>query len=516
MKYFIKVVALVFGFISFSFAQQMPLDFSDSEDNFISFNGSGFSFNTDPQDPNNPVGQFFNDGSNATQGFYLDLTQPIDLDSQQTISLSFYSFDPNQHNIVLKLENGVNPDVQVKEIFSVPSPSNWTTVTFDFSNAEDSTNGSPVDASGTYERITIFIDRDDFTAGTYLIDNIDDGTVPTLDVIYNDLVWSDEFDTPGAINPTNWFHQTQVIIPGVGWANGEEQHYTNRTDNSFVDSNGFLNIVAKRETFTDQNLEKDFTSARLNSKFAFTYGRVDVRAKLPFGNGMWPAIWMLGKNINENGGFWDNNFGNVNWPACGEIDIMEHGIYALNEIGAALHTPCCNGGNPNKGTVFASDVANDFHIYSVNWSPDQMTFLLDGEIFYIYNPSDKNDSNWPFYADQYLILNVAMGGVAGPIDNSFTESNMVIDYVKVYQNNLSVDEAFANTFKVYPNPSSDYIHIVSGNSIDFIELNDVLGKFIFKNDEDLDKIDITNLKTGIYFLKIHSGKRTVTKKIIVN
>jgi beta-glucanase (GH16 family) len=514
LPYTIFSIFLFCGQLSFS--QQMPIDFSDANDNFTGFSGSSFSPNTDPQNNSNAVGQFFNDGSNATQGFYIDLNGSIDLSVQQTLSLSFYSFDPNSHNIVMKLENGSGPDIQVKQTFSVPSPSNWTTVTFDFSNAQNSSDGSPVNATGTYLRLTLFIDEGNFTAGTYLIDDIDDGTMPTLDVIYEDLVWSDEFDTSGAVDANNWFHQTQVIIPGIGWANGEAQHYTNRTDNSFVDTNGFLNIVAKKETFTDQNLEKEYTSARLNSKFAFTYGRVDVRAKLPLGDGTWPAIWMLGKNINENGGYWDNQFGAINWPACGEIDIMEHGIYALNEIGAALHTPCCNGGNPNKGTVFASDVANDFHKYSVNWSPDQMTFLLDDEIFYIYNPTTKTDANWPFYTDQYLLLNIAMGGVAGTVDPSFTESSMVIDYVRVYQNNLSVDDAFANTFIVSPNPTSDYIKISTEKDMDAVELYDILGKVIVRKEEDLKRLDVTNLNSGIYVLKIYWANQFTTKRIIIN
>jgi len=98
------------------------------------------------------------------------------------------------------------------------------------------------------------------------------------------LVWSDEFEIDGAPSSNNWFHQTAWIIPAVGWANGEAQHYTNRLDNSFVD-NGVLKIVAKRETFTDEQGTKDFTSARLNSKYSFTYGKVEVRAKLPEGQG---------------------------------------------------------------------------------------------------------------------------------------------------------------------------------------------------------------------------------------
>ena len=150
-------------------------------------------------------------------------------------------------------------------------------------------------------------------------------------------------------------------------------------ENSYVD-NGFLNIVAIKESFTDQGETKQYTSARLNSKFAFTYGRVDVRAKLPFGDGTWPAIWMLGKNINEDGAYWDNQFGTTGWPVCGEIDIMEHGLGAVNHVSSALHSSCdgCFGSTMNYSAMEINDVANNYHIYSVNWSPDQITFLVDG------------------------------------------------------------------------------------------------------------------------------------------
>ena len=160
-----------------------------------------------------------------------------------------------------------------------------------------------------------------------------------LDVVYNDLVWSDEFNSNGAIASNNWFQQTQ-LPNGGGWNNGEVQHYTNLLSNSYVDS-GFLNIVAKKETFTDQGVTKNYTSARLNSKFSFKYGRIDVRAKLPLEAGTWPAIWLLGKNINEPGGYFSSLYGTTNWPTCGEIDIMEHGIFGsqVNYVQSTLHTP---------------------------------------------------------------------------------------------------------------------------------------------------------------------------------
>jgi beta-glucanase (GH16 family) len=267
-----------------------------------------------------------------------------------------------------------------------------------------------------------------------------------VDVVYNNLVWSDEFNTNGAVNPTNWHHQTQLPAGG-SWFNGEQQHYTNLITNSFVNA-GFLNIKAIKEPFTDQGVIKQYTSARLNSKFAFLYGRVDVRAKIPTNLGTWPAIWLLGKNVNEDGGFFDAQFGTTNWPACGEIDIMEHGITQSQPAGyvqSAIHTPSSFGNTINHGGTIASNLGTDYHVYSMNWSPFQITFLLDGIAFYTYNPAVKNASTWPFNAEQYLLLNIAMGGVAGTIPPSFINATMEIDYVRVYQNTL-VDTAAPTNF----------------------------------------------------------------------
>lgn len=267
-----------------------------------------------------------------------------------------------------------------------------------------------------------------------------------VDVVYSDLVWSDEFDVNGAVNTTKWHHQTQIPAGG-SWYNGEQQHYTNQLANSFVNS-GFLNIVAKKEVYTSQGYTKQYTSARLNSKFAFKYGRVDVRAKLPIQQGTWPAIWTLGKNINEDGAFFDATHGTTDWPACGEIDIMEHGITQSQPAGyiqSALHTPSSFGATTNIGGTIASNLGTDYHIYSMNWSPFQITFLLDGVAYYTYSPAVKNANNWPFDADQYLLLNIAMGGVAGNIPSNFNQATMEIDYVRVYQN-VQVDTQIPTNF----------------------------------------------------------------------
>ncbi|MFI0491630.1 family 16 glycosylhydrolase [Flavobacterium sp.] len=282
-----------------------------------------------------------------------------------------------------------------------------------------------------------------------------------VDVVYNDLVWSDEFNTNGAVDSNNWFQQTQLPAGG-SWNNGEVQHYTNQLTNSFVDA-GLLNIVAKKETYTDQGVTKNYTSARLNSKYSFTYGRVDVRAKLPLEAGTWPAIWLLGKNINEPGGYFSSTYGTTNWPACGETDIMEHGIFgsqSVNYVQSTLHTPSSYGNSVNNGGIVASDLANNYHIYSMNWSPNQISFLLDGVIYYTYNPAVKDATTWPFDKEQYLLLNVAMGGVAGTIAANFTQSSMLIDYVRVYQNTTIDTQA--------PTNFTASVGTISGSSVELV------------------------------------------------
>jgi beta-glucanase (GH16 family) len=501
-----------------SYGQDMPIDFLDSADTFIGYEGSGFSTRNDPISASNIVGQFFNDGSNANQGFYIDV--PVDLDLQQNITLSFFSFDPNPHNILLKLENGTNPNVEVKETFTVPSPSNWQTISFDFTNATNSSNGTSVNATGAYDRLVIIIDHDTFTAGTYLIDNITDGAIPTdpnaLDVIYTDLVWSDEFDDDGAIDASKWHHQTMGPNGGQ-WFNDELQHYTNRLENSFV-ADGNLNIVAKNEVFSQDGVTLNYTSARLNSKFAFTYGRVDVRAKLPFGNGTWPAIWSLGKNVSEVGAYWqEQGFGTTPWPACGEIDVMEHGLHATNEVSSAIHTPSSFGNTVNTATQILPNVADNYHVYSMNWSPNQITFMIDGVGFYTYSPANQTSDTWPFDLEQYLILNIAMGGFAGAVDASFTESSMDIDYVRVYQGgSLGVESTVANNFTVYPNPTSDIIAIKTNENIDKVELYSTLGQLVINKNTAAKQIDVQHLNTGLYILKIYSGNTTITKKVIID
>jgi len=247
---------------------------------------------------------------------------------------------------------------------------------------------------------------------------------------FSTLVWADEFNGSGQIDTNKWFHQTQ-LPPGGSWFGGIIQHYTDRVENTYLED-GNLNLVAKKETFMDQGEEKQYTSARLNSKYAFTYGRVEVRAKLPTGVGTWPAIWMLSTTIDEDGAYWDNlGYGTTKWPRCGEIDIMEHWGKKQNHVSSAVHTASSYGGRVvNLGGRKIPTASTNFHIYALEWSQDKLVFSIDGHNHYIYEPAVKNMDTWPFDADQYILLNIA---IEPEIDPDFIESAMVIDYVRVYQ-----------------------------------------------------------------------------------
>lgn len=238
------------------------------------------------------------------------------------------------------------------------------------------------------------------------------------------LVFSDEFDQDGEVDSSKWLFET--VPPNNGsWWNGEKQHYTDRLDNAYV-SNGTLKIVAKKENYTFAGSTKNYTSARLNSKFNFTYGKIEVKAKLPKGAGTWPAIWTLGSNINE-----------VGWPACGEIDIMEHWGHNPAIVSSAIHTIACSGvsncQDAKIGEKVVADYDSVFHLYTAEWTSDFIKFYLDDELLYTYNPTTKTSDNWPFNNNQFILLNIALGGDWFNIDPDFNQSEMEIDYVRVYR-----------------------------------------------------------------------------------
>jgi len=226
------------------------------------------------------------------------------------------------------------------------------------------------------------------------------------------LLWSDEFNSPGAPDPAKWGYD----LGAGGWGNNESQYYTNRTDNVLV-SNGTLKIIAKKELYSGSN----YTSTRLLSKgkFSFKYGKVEVSAKLPGGVGTWPAIWMLGDNI-----------ATVGWPACGEIDIMEQKGSDINRIFNTVHYTGFSGGGAVGTSFLINNVTTQFHKYGIIWSSSSIQFLVDDVVTYTFS----NTANLPFNQNFFLILNMAMGGTfGGSIDPNFTNAVMEVDYVRVYQ-----------------------------------------------------------------------------------
>lgn len=250
------------------------------------------------------------------------------------------------------------------------------------------------------------------------------GTLQAQD--YNDLVWSDEFDTDGAPTSANWGYD---LGNNNGWGNNEIQTYTNSSNNVRVE-NGVLVIEARKSGGS-------WTSARIQSqgKQSFTYGKIVYRAKLPAGSGTWPALWMLGASI-SNG---------VNWPACGEIDVMEHVGKDAGAVHGSLHSPSSFGATVNTGGTNVGTYNTAFHDYAVLWTPDKIQFMVDDVPFYTYQPGTKNDQTWPFKAPFFMIMNIAIGGNWGSdpqyetgglkngVDPAITLARMEVDYVRVYQ-----------------------------------------------------------------------------------
>lgn len=235
------------------------------------------------------------------------------------------------------------------------------------------------------------------------------------------LTWSDEFNYSGLPDNTKWKFETG----GHGWGNHELQYYTeNDTSNALV-KNGLLHITAQKKQFDKNN----YTSAKLitRGKKLFQYGRIEVRAKLPPGRGTWPAIWMLGDNIDK-----------VDWPDCGEIDIMEHVGYMKDSVFGSVHTKSFNhviGTQTTKG-IFISDPYTAFHTYAIEWTPEKISFFFDDKHYLDFFNQHKTSAEWPFDAPFYLILNLAIGGDWGGqqgVDDSIFPATMYVDYVRVFE-----------------------------------------------------------------------------------
>jgi beta-glucanase (GH16 family) len=248
---------------------------------------------------------------------------------------------------------------------------------------------------------------------------------PTTTATYQ-MVWSDEFGgSNGSLPETSkWMMETG----GGGWGNHELQTYTARSENAHV-QDGNLILTALKETFTGTDgITREYTSARLKTAGLFeqAYGKFEARIKIPQGQGLWPAFWMLGNNISQTG-----------WPNCGEIDIMENIGKEPGIVHGSMHGPGYSGSNSLTAaySLPSGKFADDFHIFAIEWEPGVVRFYVDGNLYETRTPGDIAGKNWVFDHPFFLLLNVAVGGdwPGSPDQTTAFPQTMLVDYVRIYK-----------------------------------------------------------------------------------
>jgi beta-glucanase (GH16 family) len=231
------------------------------------------------------------------------------------------------------------------------------------------------------------------------------------------ITWSDEFSNTGVVDNTKWSYD----VGGNGWGNNELEYYTSGLNDSV--KNGILYIIARKENYSGKN----YTSARIVSKNKgdWTYGRFEIQAKLLKGRGTWPAVWML-PTYNAYGG----------WPNSGEIDIMEHVGYDLNNVHFTLHAASFYGGNGKGGAKVVSDATDAFHRYRLDWAPYGIRGFVDDEQIFEYPNQNYSPNEWPYNKNFHLLMNLAIGGSWGGaqgVDDSIFPTMLQVDYVRIYK-----------------------------------------------------------------------------------
>jgi beta-glucanase (GH16 family) len=325
------------------------------------------------------------------------------------------------------------------------------------------------------------------------------------------LVWSDEFDDVG-INTDNWTYD----IGGGGWGNSELEYYTNRLDNAYTD-NGNLLIIAKKESYGGNS----YTSARMKTQGlqSFMYGKIEARIKLPVGQGLWPAFWLLGDSISQ-----------VGWPKCGEIDIMEH-INNTTEIVGTMHWD--NNGHVMSGKA-TSCIVTQYHVYAIEWDADVIRWFLDGNKYHEGNIANNINSTEELHSPFFIILNLAVGGGWPGNPNTTTPfpDTMYVDYVRVYEltTGLASDgsEHIPDHFALsqnYPNPFNPTTTIefsITKNSDVSLKIYDVLGREIITLASEkmnagtyMKTWNASNMPSGVYFYQLKAGSYADTKKLLI-
>lgn len=351
----------------------------------------------------------------ATMRFYLTLSKPI----TNTVSVDYIMTDGT----------AISPGDYVAAAGTVSIPANQTQTTIDVLIKGNPLNNrqpnlqftvslsNPQGCTITGSSATGTILTED---GTYLSTDNTGYSTPSTYPGYS-LIWSDEF-SGNSLDMSVW--NQEVGNGNNGWGNNELEFYTSSPKNSFI-SNGNLIIEARKETVDRFN----YTSCRMTTqgKKVFKFGRIDIRAKLPVGKGIWPALWMLGTNISS-----------VGWPACGEIDNMELiGTYPARVYGT-LHWSNAGGAHTSKGADYSlstGDFSQQFHVFSIIWTQDNIKWYLDDQLFLTTSAADVSPANYPFNADQFFIFNVAVGGnwPGSPDYTTVFPQRMFVDYVRVFQ-----------------------------------------------------------------------------------
>ncbi|MBU7598094.1 glycoside hydrolase family 16 protein [Streptomyces sp. P38-E01] len=250
---------------------------------------------------------------------------------------------------------------------------------------------------------------------------------PKADAKPMEVLFEDQFDgsAGSAVDGSKWQLET-----GDNVHNQERQYYTGGNDNAALDGNGNLVITARKENPANYQCwygTCDYTSARLNTsgKFSAQYGKVEARIKVPRGQGMWPAFWMLGDRFSE-----------IDWPYCGEIDIMENVGFEPSTVHGTLHGPGYSGGEGIGSSYTLPDgqqFADDFHTFAIDWAPDKIEWSVDGNVFQTRTPADLNGKEWVYNQGFFMILNLAVGGLwpGDPDDSTPLPQELVVDYVRV-------------------------------------------------------------------------------------
>jgi beta-glucanase (GH16 family) len=312
------------------------------------------------------------------------------------------------------------------------------------------------------------------------------------------LIWSDEFSGT-SLNTGNWSYE----FGNGGWGNNELQYYTNASENIEV-SDGSLMITARHEGTG----ATEYTSARIITKnlFEFEYGKVEARMKLPLGQGLWPAFWTLGANIDE-----------VSWPACGEIDIMEHVSNEYMTHGA-VHWE--NNGHSYTGNGVNLDPM-EFHVYGIIWEENLIRWFVDGMQFYQFPIQASNNTDDAFRHPAFLLLNMAIGGNWPGYPDALTPfpSSMWVDYVRVYQEVLpaAISQHVELDVHLYPVPALGSVQITAPETIRSCVLHAADGRVVydFGTLSASARLSLESIAPGLYFLAVECGQQRTMKTLVV-